>query len=213
MATVCVGCGLEVVGGLLQVQEGGVAGEADLGIVCRDDHLDWTLPMIARQTTTTLPYTTATSVATGLVNLAAITNNSFGPIYGYGDGVFTIEADGSVTVQEDGIYYMSLTGAPIKRADETDKMTGGRARIYQGGTILASSAAVTYSPEVDMSPTTGDPSSAGDGPEFNCSVVWPLMAGDGITWEVNGQTDVVGVTVKFPGEANIFTMTRLGAIR
>lgn len=207
MATVCVGCGLDVISGILQVKQGGVGDQNDVGMLCDvNGNLEWVVPMITRR----MPSTEKTSIAASGINWAQCTSFDFAAENNTAAGILNIQLDGSIEVLVQGIYMLAITGAVIKRADETDHLIGGRARIYQGSTVIGSDGWAAYDPDVDFSPTTGSPTSPGDGPEWSCSVIKPLEAGQIIEWEVMGQTSAANVTMFLSG---LFTIARIGAVR
>lgn len=209
MAVTCVGCGLEVVGGRLKVQEGGVCGQPDLGIICDadDGHLDIAHPVVTLNTVDNVHGESDTLPVT-LLSGVQVRPEHFSVSYDGADGVLSFDPDVGLGVLCEGLYSVHLTIGPT--TDGTGRLIGGRARVYVNGTdILSSSGFIEYG-----EPTNSLASASGnDGPEWSCSSIEPLFVGNVLTWEGLAITSANGIDVQYPETVNRITVARLGRLR
>lgn len=212
MPTVCVGCGLTVVGGILAANTCGVCTEADVGVTCNADGcIDFVIPTIELRVPPAGVYRNTASGFPGPF-LAKITHADFATTTeDSSDGILNVlpAPGGQLSVLCSGVYALSLTGGITVEIASTNQVIGGYARIYANGTLAASTGFAGYVPaDFDLTP-----GATTDGPEWNCSTTIPLAAASIVTWEVICQDDTTGATIIFPQSINIFNAARLGSVR
>lgn len=209
MPGVCVGCGLKVTGGLLEIEGGGACGQADVGVICTEEGgLDYNIPLMGRRVVGGVSLDTAYVSSAGY-NAAVLLPNHFSTTHDSASGVMEVNGTGGIEILCPGVYTIHLTGGPTNEVAETNRMLGGRVRLFRNGTIVASSGMIAYDdPSIDYTSASGV-----DGPEWSCSTVQPLVAGQVITWEVVAVTDVDNATILWPVSVNAITIARLGSSR
>lgn len=206
---VCVGCGLKVVSGLLEIDPCGMCGQPDVGVVCIGEGcVDYVIPAMSLRPSGTITVFSVLGALSGN-NASQIDESDFDLTYNSAAGIMTDLAAGGVRIDCPGMYTIHLTGGMLKDPNSVNKLIGGRCRILRGSVILGSNGHIAYNPEVDFSSSGG----SGDGPEWSCSVIAELDAGEVITWTVSGVTSVAAVPVQFPSTVNLLTIARLGSAR
>lgn len=195
MATVCVGCGLntDLDGKLVvQIEEEGPLRCGDDGLVIQPPHLRRRFDADGASAVTS---DVGPAVSRDMDDYTTVEDS------GTALGVWTLNGDGTVTVNRAGLYH--VTQQTIVRGS-TGQVVGGRARVIEGaGTvslIIASDEFNDKNHVVDLAYTN-------DGPEFNASNIRHLAAGAVVTYIANAYLDTVGQDVDWNGE---FTITYLG---
>lgn len=204
MATVCVGCGLNV------DDEGKLVVEVSPGTLTERNSLECQPDgLIVRQKRKHLRrrFTAAGSLAAdsdvgpavGRAMDQYVTVENSG---GVGtDAYWTINGDGSVTVAAEGVYLVShqtiLQGS-------TGVVVGGRARVFTGDGSLAN---IICSNEFNDRNHVVSLAYDLDGPEFSATAVRHLAAGAVLKYVSNAYLAAVGQGINWAGE---FTLTYLG---
>ena len=211
MPTVCVGCGLTVVGGVLAADPAGIGLETDAGLTCNEaGKIDFVVPTMKRSIDPDGVNNTTDAGFPGPFR-SRITNISFDvSIENSSDGILTVlGGTHAISVINPGVYSIHLNGGFRPTVPAGNHALGGHSRLFVDGVIAASDGGAVYAPSgVDMSDST-----ANDGPEWNCSAVLPLDAGAEITWEILGQNDTTGINHLYPAYLNTLCIARLGSIR
>lgn len=201
MASVCVGCGLDVdVDGKLIV-------DLDPGTTTQINHLTCGVDgLTARQKRKTLR---RSFTATGQVSVAGANGfsidrdmNLYGTVEDNGTaaGLWTLQGDGSILINVEGVYLVSQQ---TLCEGTTGQIVGGRARVIEGAGL----ANIICTSEFNDRNAAVSLAVALDGPEWSASAVRHLQAADVISYISNLYTAVLGQSADYAGE---FTITYLG---
>lgn len=202
MATVCVGCGLTV------DEEGKLIVEVAPGTDTQRNELECAAEgLTSRQRRKTLRrhFTGAGALAiasdvgpnVGRALNAYVTAEDNGSAA----GLWTVNADGSVTINVEGVYLVSMQTI---LEGSTGQVVGGRARVIQGDGSIGN---IICSTEINDKNHVIDLAYPNDGPEFNATAVRHLAVDTELKYLANAYLDVVGQGIDWAGE---FTLTYLG---
>lgn len=201
MASVCVGCGLDVdVDGKLIV-------DLDPGTATQINHLSCGVNgLTVRQRRKHLR---RSFTAVGQASVADANGNTIDrAMTGYGTvedngtaaGLWTIQGDGSILINVEGVYIVSQQ---TLCEGTTGRIVGGRARVIEGAGL----ANIICTSEFNDRAAAVDLAVVNDGPEWSASAVRHLGVGDIISYISNLYTAVLGQSADYAGE---FTITYLG---
>lgn len=198
MTTVCVGCGLDV------DEDGKLIVQLDPGTPCTPNSLECSeTGLTARQKRKFLrrAFTADGSASEATDAGYAVSRNMdlYTPVddTGTAAGLWTVQGDGSILINCEGVY---LVAQQTTIFGSTGQVIGGRARVFDGSGIIASSEINDRNNAIDLADED-------DGPEFNASNVRHLAVGAVVSYAANGYTAVLGQTMDWGGE---FTITYLG---
>lgn len=214
MATVCVGCGLDLDGDgklIVDIAPGTPAspnhlecGPAGLTVRQKRKHLRRSFTAVGQTSVAALNGFTVDRAMTGY---GTVEDNGSGtpgsagpPIVPAVLGHWTINANGTLTINIPGLYLVSQQTLV---EGTTGQVVGGRARVIEGAglaAIIATSEFQDHSGTVSLAVVN-------DGPEWSASAVRHLQAGDIISYISNVYTKLLGQSVDYAGE---FTITYLG---
>lgn len=201
MASVCVGCGLDVdVDGklIVDIDPGTTAqpnhlecGEAGLTVRQKRKHLRRSFTAVGAS---------SVAVAAGFSVDRLMTGYTTTEDNGVAAGLWTIQGDGSILINVDGLYLVSQQTIV---EGTTGQVVGGRARVIEG----AGTAAIICTSEFNDRSGTVDLAVSNDGPEWSATAVRHLAAADVISYISNVYTQLLGQDIDYAGE---FTLTYLG---
>lgn len=201
MATVCVGCGLDV------DEDGKLIVLVAPGTACSPNGLECTAA--GMQVKQKRKHLRRTFTAAGSLSIASDVGpsvsrdmNLYGTVDDNGSaaGLWTIQGDGSILINCAGVYH--VTQQTIVEGS-TGQVVGGRARVVEG----AGTAAIIASHEFNDYNSAVDLAFPNDGPEFNAANIRYLQVNDVISYFANVYTNVLNEGVDWAGE---FTLTYLG---
>lgn len=204
MASVCVGDGLKVVGGQLVPDVAEACNVPGTGVTVNSGgQIDYVVPTLVRRTPASYFQTSSASGFGYDASSAKMVH--FSTEHDSAGGILDVQSDGSIDVLCDGVYALAITGGPTVSTSRPDiQMYGGWSRMWRNGTVIMSQGMV------ERNSYTGTDF---DGPEINCSTVYPLDAGDSLTFEIVAVVEATGIPVYFNRPINIVSIARLGSIR
>lgn len=202
MANICVGCGLTT------DTDGKLIAEIAPDIACKHNLLSCDADglRVTNKTYTLRRDFSANTAATNQVTFFGVGRlpSQYGTTVDNGSaaGIWTVNADGTITINCDGIYAITQS-TDVNGA--SGQVIGGRARVaISPANVFVSTEFRDESHSVVLERPNPNP----DGPEFMASNTAHLPAGTSLTPISNVYTAAAGPVVQFSGE---FTLTYLGA--